>query len=162
MEAARKTLRVRLENGGGHTGWSRAWLICMFARLGEADSVSENIRLFLENSVKENLYDSHPPFQIDGNFGLCAGIVEALAQKQEQHIYLLPAAPEEWTSGKVHGLRLKDGFILDMIWNASRLSYCLTAAVPHQGRSITLHYGRESHVCVMKAEGKAEGAFSTV
>ncbi len=117
MEAARKTLKVRLENGGGHTGWSRAWLICQYARLWEREAVEENIGLFLENSVKDNLFDSHPPFQIDGNFGFCAGIAECLAQKKEGRVYILPAVPAEWKTGRVRGLRLKEGIIADISWD---------------------------------------------
>lgn len=121
MEAARKTLKVRLENGGGHTGWSRVWLICMFARLWDRKAVEENIRLFLKNSVKDNLFDSHPPFQIDGNFGFCAGVVESLAQKKGGKIYILPAVPEEWKAGEVRGLRLREGITADIIWDEKRV-----------------------------------------
>lgn len=130
--AAKKVLNMRLKNGGGHTGWSRAWLICMMARLQDPQQTAENIRLFVKNSVRENLYDVHPPFQIDGNFGFCAGIAECLAQKSQNRLLLLPAAPNEWKTGTLHGLRLKGGVSLSMSWNESELCYQLTACEKQQ------------------------------
>lgn len=156
LQAAKRTLQTRLENGGGHTGWSRAWLICMFARLGDGRSVGENIRLFLEKSTKENLYDSHPPFQIDGNFGFCAGVVEALAQREGRDIYLLSAAPEEWEDGAVRGLRLKGGLELDMVWEGKKLSYSLKSSV---SQTVTVHYGQLSHEAAVTPDRVAEGIF---
>ena len=143
MEAAQKTLKVRLENGGGHTGWSRAWLICMFARLHNGDKVGENVRLFMEKSLKANLYDTHPPFQIDGNFGFCAGVAEALAQTWGEDIYLLPAIAREWKSGKVNGLRLKGGMMLDMKWDEeeAKVYYRITAI---DEQTVTIHYKENS------------------
>jgi alpha-L-fucosidase 2 len=146
LEAARKTLQVRLDNGGGHTGWSRAWLICMFARLEDRRNVGESIRLFLEKSLKENLYDSHPPFQIDGNFGFCAGIVETLVQKRGQDIYLLPAVPEEWKNGKVHGLRLKGGIVINMHWEEGQIWYQMTSI---SEQKVTVHAGEQNHVVTL-------------
>ncbi len=137
FEAAKEVLRVRLENGGGHTGWSRAWLICMMARLRDPRQTAENIRLFLENSIRENLYDVHPPFQIDGNFGFCAGIVECLAQKTEDLLTLLPAAPDEWKTGVLRGLRLKGGVTLSMDWDEAGLRYCLAAC---EKQTITVRF----------------------
>lgn len=155
-EAAKKTLKVRLENGGGHTGWSRAWLLCMSARLEDRRMVEENIRLFLEKSTTENLYDSHPPFQIDGNFGFCAGIVEALAQIRGTHIYLLPAAAEEWEKGRVYGLGLKGGYTLDLVWDGGILSYRIWCREEH---NITLHFGIQCHTLSLHAEEVREGHF---
>lgn len=104
--AIRKTLERRLSHGGGHTGWSRAWLISLFARLHEGDSVYENIRALLTKSTADNLFDTHPPFQIDGNFGGAAGIAEALIQSHEGFISVLPAVNERF-SGSFSGLKAR-------------------------------------------------------
>lgn len=115
--AAKVTLRRRAENGGGHTGWSRAWLVCLHARLRDEEGSLEHIYKLLKNSTLPNLLDSHPPFQIDGNFGGCAGIVEMLIQSHQQGtIQLLPACPKEWTSGELSGVKARGGFELDITW----------------------------------------------
>lgn len=155
-EAAKKTLDARLKNGGGHTGWSRVWLICMFARLGDKKAVGDNIRLFLERSVLENLYDSHPPFQIDGNLGICAAAAEMLAQKRGEELELLAAAPEEWTRGSVRGLRLKQGDILDMTWEEEGLSYRIHPTIAHKVR---VQYAGQSEELLLEPGKIAEGRF---
>lgn len=116
FEAAKETLRVRLENGGGHTGWSRAWVTCFYARLGDGEKVYENIMQLLIKSIKDNLYDTHPPFQIDGNFGIAAAMVEAIVQSHAGYIELLPALPSKWKSGKMTGLRLRGAISADISW----------------------------------------------
>lgn len=116
FEAAKETLRVRLENGGGHTGWSRAWVTCFYARLGDGEKVHENIMQLLIKSIKDNLYDTHPPFQIDGNFGIAAAMVEAIVQSHAGFIELLPALPSKWKSGKMTGLRLRGAISCDISW----------------------------------------------
>ncbi len=121
MKAARVTLERRLSNGGGHTGWSRAWIINMWARLRDGEKAGENISALLKRSTYPNFLDMHPPFQIDGNFGGSAGILETLLQSQGGVITLLPSLPPSWKSGSVKGIRARGGLIFDIVWENGRI-----------------------------------------
>ena len=113
LQAASKTLSARLESGSGHTGWSRAWIINLYAALGQGDEAYKHIRLLMENSLLPNLFDNHPPFQIDGNFGLVSGIVRMILGREGE---LLPALPDAWKDGSIKGFKLPGGGRIDLVW----------------------------------------------
>ncbi|OLY94584.1 alpha-L-fucosidase [Cnuella takakiae] len=141
LAAARKTIDHRLANGGGHTGWSRAWIVNFFARLQDGDAAYQNLVALLQKSTLPNLLDNHPPFQIDGNFGATAGISEMLLQSHAGEIELLPAMPKAWQQGYIHGIVARGGFEVDIDWEGGKLKG--VKLLSRNGGTCKLRYGNQ-------------------
>jgi len=160
IEAAKKSLQIRLEGGSGHTGWSAAWLINLYARLGEHEQAYSYVRRILTHSTLPNLLGNHPPFQIDGNFGVTAGIAEMLLQSHQGEIHLLPSLPNSWSEGEVQGLVARGGFIVDIGWRDGLLMQARVTST--HGQPCTIYY--DNPILIIKPDGvivEAEGTFNT-
>jgi alpha-L-fucosidase 2 len=136
-QAARRSLEIRGDIG---TGWATAWRINLWARLGDGNRAYEILQFLLgPQRTYPNLFDAHPPFQIDGNFGGAAGMVEMLLQNDGTEIRLLPALPAAWPSGRITGVRARGGFELDLSWKDGALERVSVRS--RLGRPLNLRLG---------------------
>lgn len=150
--AAKATLERRLANGGGHTGWSRAWIINFYAALWDGEKAYFNLCKLLEISTLPNLFDNHPPFQIDGNFGATAAICNMIVQSTLERVVILPALPKSWTNGHLNGVMVKGGAKLDIEWEKGLLKRLTVKAVNDDFSTTLIYNGLSKHIKVKKGD----------
>lgn len=155
-EAAKKTIARRIENGGGSTGWSRAWTVCFYTRLKDGENTMKHLHYLVNECTAYNLFDIHPPFQIDGNFGGVAGITEMFIQSHlgspdNRIVELLPALPDQWGDGSIKGVKARGNFTFDLDWANGKL----TKAVAHSANKGVLQLKLNDRTSSLKANKNA-------
>ena len=151
-QAARVSLNTR---GDRSTGWATAWRLCLWARLGDGERAHGILKNLLgPDRTYPNMFDAHPPFQIDGNFGGAAGILEMIVQSWGGEVHLLPALPKAWPEGRLRGVRLRGGIALDIAWSGGQISRLSLRGRAHE--PVTLRIGQRSVQVVLDAAGQAD------
>jgi len=153
LEAAARTLEYRLNHGSGHTGWSKAWVTCFYARLGSGADVYKNVVELLQRCIQDNLLDVHPPFQIDGNFGIAEAVLESVVQSHAGYVDLLPALPEEWQTGYVRGIRLRGAMSADISWDNGVLKECRILNLNDIMKEVAIRYRNTKKTFILSGEG---------
>lgn len=153
-DACRKTLELR---GDGGTGWSKAWKVNFWARLHDGNHAYKMYRELLGKSTCPNLFDTHPPFQIDGNFGGISGVGEMLLQSHNGELHLLPALPDAWAEGSVSGMKARGAFTVDIAWSESKLVSAVVTS--HAGQPCTLRTANKVKVKGARAKTVRQGKY---
>ena len=156
-DAAQETIKRRLSANGGHTGWSRAWLINFYASLNDGGGALENLNSIFSDYTLPNLFNTHPPFQIDGNFGALTGITRMLLQSRirsaENGFYvvldILPALPQCWPSGRIRGVRAKGNLELDFAWQDGKLTSLVIVNMGKNEVPVIIRRGKEKQEYIL-------------
>jgi len=150
--AVKKSLEIR---GDKATGWATAWRICLWTHLGDGDHAFEILKFLISpERTYPNMFDAHPPFQIDGNFGGAAGIAEMLMQSRPDEIELLPALPKAWPDGTIKGLRARGGIEVDVSWKGGELTSARLVSVTGGRKAVKVRYGGSTADVELKSKGE--------